>query len=572
MVEVKEPRETGENDGRNTHEWLLQRLHERHERLRSEYSDQRSTHEDITAQLCPWRGRFVKKTRANKQIEESKTIYDSTAFRALRGMGAFLMGGGSSPARNWFRLTCPDPNLAEFYSVREFYAESSRRMRFVLSRSNAYQALHNIYEEVCAYGTGCGLMERSYDNVLHIHVLTAGQYYLSTDPYGTVNTVYREFEMTVAQIVSEFGLENVTPEIYNQFKEGQHEKLHTVIHAVEPREDRQLDKRDQLNMPWRSVYFLRGERRDAKTRGILREGGYREFPYLVPRWSVTDRNAWGFGPGHEAVPHAKRLQKMQFAMGEAVAFGAKPPLQGPATLTGKEVKLRPGGYTPVPGGGNQKIETMFEVRLDIAALGDQIERVQEQVQRALYNDLFLLIMNSRRAKTATEVDELHEEKMLMLGPALERLHNELLRPLIERVFRFMDEAGLLPPAPSELQSVPLQVEFVSMLQQLQQASGVVTLERFLTMIGAGAEMFPDMLDVVDSDQVARDYADMLAIEPDNLRDPNDVAELRQARNEAQAAQAQAEAAMMQAKTTRDVAAATKDAPQLADQFSGYSGL
>src|SRR5210317_306160 len=159
--------------------------------------------------------------------------------------------------------------------------------------------------------------------------------------------------------------------------------------------------------------------------------------------------------------------------------------------------------------------------------------------------------------------------MLMLGPALERLHNELLRPFIEKLFGFMDEANLLPPIPSELQQTPLQVEFVSMLQQLQQASGVVTMERFLTMIGSGAQIFPDMLDVVDPDTVARDYAEMLAIEPDNLRDPDEVAQLRQARNEANAAIQQAEAQAVEAKTARDLAAANKDSPQLSQQFMGY---
>jgi hypothetical protein len=554
---------------RSSEELLLQRLLDRHTRLKSEYSDQRPGHEDITHQLCPWRGRFNPKSRANKTVEPDRAVVDSTGYRAIRGMGAFLMGGGSSPARNWFRLACPDPALAELYSVRTFYAEAARRMRFVLSRSNAYQAMHNVYEEVSAYGTACALLERNFDNVLHMHVLTVGQYFLSTDPYGAVNTVYREFEMTNAQLQSEFGLETLTPEMQAQIKNGQLETLHTVIHAVEPREDRVQSLSDQNNMPFRSVYFLRGERRDHTTRGVLREGGYKLFPYLVPRWSVTDLNAWGYGPGHEAVPHAQRLQKMQYAMGKAVAFGVEPPMQGPAGLTQREIKQRPGGYTAVPNGGNQKIENLFNVNLDVNALSDQIDRTQEQIQRACYNDLFLLVMNSRRAKTATEVDEMHEEKMLMLGPALERLHNEMLRPFIERVFDYMDEAELLPPLPTELEGVPLQVEFVSMLQQLQQASGVVTLERFLGMIAAGSAAFPEMLDVVDADNVARDYANMLAIEPDNLKDPDVVAQLRQARNEAQAMQAQSEAAAVQAKATRDVAAASRDAPELINQFTGY---
>ena len=557
------------DDVTQTNERMLQRLHARHERLKAAYTDHRQAHQEIVKQFCPWRGRFFRKTRGNKPVTDENDIYDSTGFRALRGMGAFLMGGGSSPARKWFRLTCPDPNLAELHSVREFYSESARRMRFVLSRSNAYQALHNIYEEISAFGTACALIERDFDDVVRMHVLTAGQYYLATDPNGDVNTVYREFEMSVAQLIEEFGIDRMTPEVKTLAENGQFERHFTVVHAVEPRSDRQLDKLDQLNMPWRSVYFFRGERRDVRTRGVLREGGYKTFPYFVPRWSVADRNAWGFGPCHEALPHAKRLQNMQLSLSRSVAFMAEPPMQGPASLSGKEVKLRPGAYTPVPGAGNQKIETLFDVRTDVSALAGLAQDTQEQVQRALYNDLFLLIMNSRRAKTATEVDEMHEEKMLMLGPALERLHNELLRPFIERLFNFMDEAKLLPPVPSELQTVPLQVEFVSMLQQLQQASGVVTMERFLTMIGTGAQMFPDMLDVVDPDTIARDYAEMLAIEPDNLRDPNEVAELREARNQANAAMQQAEAQAVEAKTARDLAAANADSPQLSQQFMGY---
>jgi len=564
-----EKRPMGDTENK-THEWMLQRLHERHERLKAAYTDHRRSHQDITRLFCPWRGRFFRKARVNKPVTDSNEVYDSTGFRALRGMGAFLMGGGSSPARKFFRLTCPDPDLAEIHAVREFYSESNRRMRFVMARSNSYQALHNIYEEYCAYGTACALMERDFDEVVRLHVQTVGQYYLATDPNGVVNTVYREFEMSVAQLIKEFGIDRMTDEIKSLAANGQLEQHYTVVHAVEPREDRQLDKLDQLNMPYRSVYFFRGERRDVRTRGILREGGYKTFPYLVPRFSVADRNAWGFGAGHEALPHCKRLQNMQLSLARSVAYAAEPPMQGPPTLSGKEVKLQPGGYTPVATSNGQKIESLFNVQTDVNALSGLIEQTQHQVQRALYNDLFLLLMNSRQAKTATEVDELHEEKMLMLGPALERLHNELLRPFIERLFGYMDEAGLLPERPSELQNIPLQVEFVSMLQQLQQASGVVTLERFLTMIGAGAEMFPDMLDIIDSDTVGRDYAEMLGIEPDNLKDPDEVAELRQARNERNAALEQAEAQQMQAKAARDVAAAQKDAPSLDQTLQGYT--
>jgi hypothetical protein len=49
--------------------------------------------------------------------------------------------------------------------------------------------------------------------------------------------------------------------------------------------------------------------------------------------------------------------------------------------------------------------------------------------------------------TATEVAERHEEKLLMLGPVIERLNNELLYPLVETTFTHMVEGGAIPPAP-----------------------------------------------------------------------------------------------------------------------------
>jgi len=45
------------------------------------------------------------------------------------------------------------------------------------------------------------------------------------------------------------------------------------------------------------------------------------------------------------------------------------------------------------------------------------------IRQAFYADLFLMMAESdRREITAREIDERHEEKMLMLGPVLERLH------------------------------------------------------------------------------------------------------------------------------------------------------
>ena len=178
--------------------------------------------------------------------------------------------------------------------------------------------------------------------------------------------------------------------------------------------------------------------------------------------------------------------------------------------------------------------------------------------------------------TATEVAERHEEKLLMLGPVLERLHNELLDPLINTTFERMVEANLVPPPPPELAGMDLQVEFVSMLAQAQRAVGTNSVDRFVGNLGAIAQMKPDVLDKFDSDAWADAYADMLGVDPKIIVANEQVAVVRQARDRAMAAQAEMAAMEQQAKVAKDLASAPTNPAQpnalmdIMGQFSGYN--
>jgi hypothetical protein len=138
------------------------------------------------------------------------------------------------------------------------------------------------------------------------------------------------------------------------------------------------------------------------------------------------------------------------------------------------------------------------VRLDLGALAADIAEVQGRIKEAFYANLFLMLAESdRREITAREIDERREEKMLMLGPVLERLHDELLQPLVARVFSIMTRNGLIPPLPRGVERSGLQVEFISILAQAQKAVATAGIERmwqFGAQIGA---IKPEALDRLD---------------------------------------------------------------------------
>lgn len=528
--------------------------------------------QEITLYLLPRAGRYFAQDR-NKGWKRHNNIYDNTGTRALRTLAAGLMGGLTSPARPWFRLTTSDPGLAQHYPVKLWLAQSTRVMLDVFQKSNTYRALHGMYEELGAFGTAACVVAEDYNTVIHHYPLTAGEYCIATDWQGRVCTLYREFEKTVGELVKEFGIENVSSTVKSMYDSGSLDKWVTIVHAVEPREDREPGKRDARNMPWKSVYYELGGDPDKP----LRVSGYKSFRVLAPRWAVSGGDVYGNSPGMEALGDIKQLQQEQLRKSQGIDYMSNPPLQVPSQLKNRDIDRLPGGITFYdPSGASPGIKSMFEVQLDINHLLQDIQDVRARINGSFYADLFLMLQNDvDTRKTATEVAQLQEEKMLMIGPVLERLHNELLSPLVDMTFDSLLEGRALPPPPPELHGQNLNIELVSMLAQAQRAIATNGIDRFVGSLGQIASFKPEVLDKFDADEWVEAYSDMLGVEPEIIVPSDKVAIIRQQRAQQQA-QAQHSAMMnQQADTAQKLATAPTQgggSNALSDvmgMFSGY---
>jgi len=485
--------------------------------------------QEISDHLLPRSGRFFLTDR-NRGTKRHNNIIDNTGTRALRVLAAGMMAGMTSPARPWFRLTTSIAELDESAAVKSWLADVTRLMQMVFAKSNTYRALHSMYEELGAFGTASSVVLANFDTVIHQHVLTAGQYAVATDNQGHVNTLYREFEMTVAQLVREFGRNQCSITVKNLFDMGKLDQWIPVVHVIEPRADRQTSKHDARNMAYKSVHFELGADEDR----VLRESGFKHFVALCPRWATAGGDIYGHSPAMEALGDIKQLQHQQIRKAQGIDYLTNPPLQAPTNLVGKELDTLPGGVTYVDTAGGVGIRSAVEVRFDLSHLLADIQDVRERINASFYADLFLMLANSNNPQmTATEVAERHEEKLLMLGPVLERMHNEILDPLIAMTFTRMLEAGIVPPAPPELQGMDLNVEFVSMLAQSQRAIATNSIDRFVSNLGIIAQMKPEVLDKFNADQWADGYADALGIDPDFINPSDQVALIRQQRAEQQ---------------------------------------
>jgi hypothetical protein len=475
-------------------------------------------------------------------------LLDNTPLLASRVLASGMMAGVSSPARPWFRLRIGTDIQTNDPQVRAWLEEVQKRMLHVFAKSNLYNCLHTLYGELGAFGTAALWVDEDEEDIVRGYTLTVGEYWLATDKRLAITTLYRSIWWSVKQIVDTFGREKVSAGIRALFDAGQLDTEYEIIHAIEPNPnaappamrvpmDNAFPWRGTLatRMACRSVWF---ERSQQAENALLRVSGYEEFAAMCPRWDITGTETYGYGPGWDALGDGQGLQSIERRSHEVADKLSKPPMVGTPELINRPASLLPGGVT-ITKDGVGSFKPAVEMKPEaLNALSQKSTQMQERINKAYYVDLFRMMMDSdRRDITAREVDEKHEEKMLMLGPVLERLHDELLGPLVERVFNIMMRNGMFPPAPQSVSGPDLQVEFISLLAQAQKAVSTSAIERFWQFGMQIGQVKPEALDRLDPDGTMESYADMTGVPNSALVSRRD-ADARRAQKAKQAQQAQ----------------------------------
>jgi len=510
---------------------------QRFKNLQTEAESWQSAWKDIKKYLAPTRGNFNEEPNKGKAIDH-QTIIDGHASRALNILASGMTSGLTSPSRPWFKIGLADNDLSDFNTVKLWLNTVQERMMAVFSRSNIYGALHSIYYEIGAFGTASAILLEDFKDVIRCRSYTTGEYYLSIGPDGRVNGFARRYYMTVGQLVAEFGKSKLSLATQALYDGGNIEKWVKVFCLIEVNDTRIIDRADFKGMPYRSAYW----EESAGPGVFLRVSGFNDFPILAPRWDVaTTYDVYGRSPGWDGLGDIKMLQKMQRDKLIALDKVVDPPVQADSSVDGDPNTL-PGGLSRSSATApNAGVKAIYQINPDFNALENSIDKTRAAISQTFYSDLFMMIANADRANmTAREIVERHEEKLLMLGPVLERLESELLDPLIERTFNIMVRAGIIPQPPEELQGADLKVEYISMLAQAQKMVGTTAIEQTVVFAGNLMGAFPEVKDVLDADSAVREYSDLVGVSPKILRSREQVDKIREERAKAAEAQKNAE--------------------------------
>jgi hypothetical protein len=238
---------------------------------------------------------------------------------------------------------------------------------------------------------------------------------------------------------------------------------------------------------------------------------------------------------------------------EASDQALHPAITAPASLMGQGVDLLPGGVNYVNDDSQVGINPIGAAGLNLEASLKGMDMTKQEVREAFFVDLFLMFNNLEGPeKTAREIMERSSEKLLMLGPMLQRTYSELLDPLVDRAFNIAWRAKILPPPPDGASGSDIRVEYISVLAQAQKMVGTTAMEQFIGFVGNVASARPDVLDKVDTDQLVDEYGDMLGVPAKILVPDEEVSAIRQQRLRQQQAQQAMAMAQQGAATAKDL--------------------
>lgn len=488
--------------------------------------------QDLADYFAPNAVRFIARN-VNKPHVKSKKILDSTTFIAVRNFSSGMMTGATSPTRRWFKTGIMNRNNKKFkmsYNAKTWCANQAELTRKILYSSNFYQLLPEVYEQLGVFLFSCMSMEKDYENVVNFKVLPIGSYYYAKDSRGVVDTVCRNYMESAKNLVERYGLENCSDAVQQVYKTRPNE-LFEIVHFVEP--NREYKEGSPLSAQKRFISVTYEVGNGAT--GFLKKAGFDKFPYVVFEASCNGEDAYpSKGCGVYALPDAKQLMTMIKELGKAVKKMVSPAYQGAASLKNKKLSDNPGFFNE-DGDNGVGIRPIHEVNPQVLELKTIIAELRENIKSIFYNDLFAMILNTaERGRTATEVNELKEEKLVLLSPLLEQIHTAL-KQILDWIFYAEMEAGILPPVPQELEGEEIEIEFISTLAQAMKAQNIASMERFITFTANMAQAVdPVLLKKIRGENMIDDYADFANIDPNQIAPNEELEELRKAQAEKQA--------------------------------------
>jgi hypothetical protein len=521
---------------------------------------------DIASYAQPRQGPLMTEGTMTTASNWAANIFSGVLAHANNVLAAGIFNLTTPLNDRWFGYEAPESgDESSNDTATRWYQKCGEKAQKALSKSNFYTAIQESHLDRNLYGTTAINIQQGARKPVSFKTWEPGSYVFSFNDDGELETAGREFKLPVR------ALDRKWPDAVwggkvkakiDSPKESDRDEEFTVLHVLRRRPDREVDQAkalDPMSMPIASCYVLK----EDKT--LIEEGGFTSMPVAVGRfytWAGTD---WGWGPGSDALPTIRQLNFLEEKMDVLAEKKADPPMLLPSYLAG-QADARAHGVTHVDENQEQfKPETWgnegeYNVGLD------RIERKEEFVRKVFFNDIFQMFGSLEREITAYQAMQLANEKLDNFCPAFKRFVDEILNPLLERLFQVLYDIGTFGQPPPEVLKISDDgtntpyVPAPKVVYQSKMALAIQAIENrsivdLMNLLGPIMQMRPDTMDNFDMDKIAVDVARNSGTKADWITRPRDRDGMRQER-------AKQQQAMMQAEMAQGMARAGKDASQI----------
>lgn len=520
--------------------------------------------EEIAERVLPRQIGFVgERTNGEKKTQK---VFDSRPAIALDRFAAVMDSMLTPRHQKWHNLRTTDEDLNRDHDVQAWFYQVNNILYSARYSPRANFSGQNFERWISTGAFGTGVLYIDFDAQapsLRYRCVNLRDVYMLENHQGVVDTVFRKFKYTARQAAQRWG-EKDLPERVKKALENPNEqnKKFDFLHCVMPREDYVPGRADARGKPFASLYIALEDRVL-----VTPEGGFNTFPYSISRYVTAPDEVYGRSPAMMALPDIKMLNEMAKTDIRAVHKLVDPPilLHDDGVLGGgaMTVNMRPGGLNPggVSRDGRQLIQPFSAgARVDINEA--KMEQRREAIDDAFLVTLFQILVETPRM-TATEALIRAQEKGMLLGPTMGRQQSEALGPQIEREIDLLMFHRVLPPMPDIMREAGGEYEIVydSPMSRMQRAEELVGVQRTMELLAPFADRDPTILDVFNKDELARMTAEVSGVPMPIIRSPQEIAQIREQR-----AQAEQEAAMVAA--AQPLAGALKDAAQANSLLQG----
>lgn len=452
-------------------------------------------------------------------------ILDDTAADSARILASGIVSGTTPANSLWFGLEAGQTTAEEQQDDESKWLDQSARIIYAnIHAANFDAAAYECMIDLVDAGWFVLYVDEAKEGGYNFEQWPIGQCFVSAStPGGMIDTISREVELTVEQVVSKYGIDKVSRQVAEAYNAEKFDEKVTLIQQIYPRGIFAVGGRMAKNLPFASVHV------ELATKTVLLESGYHEFPCVCPRWMLVPGTAYATGPMSQAlgsirtINDIKALELANLDLATAGMWIA----EDDGILNPRTVKVGPRKVIVA-----NSVDSMKELKSgsDFNVTFTAEDRLQAAIRKAMLADQ--LQPQDGPAMTATEVHVRVQLIRQLLGPIYGRLQAEYLQPLITRCFGLAYRAGVLGRAPESLMAGGYVVKYISPLARAQRLEDVTAMDRFETALMMEAQADQGVLDLYDFEEAGRERSKFLGVPQKLIRSQDDVDRIRKTKQQA----------------------------------------